>query len=191
MNRSKSPFKLRLVALLAGVAAVAVSAYSGGPTPAIATAAVKTQSLQFTGAAPSIDALLDQLLQAVMANDEQSLHRLRVTESEYLTIIVPWTVEEGRPARTIPEQSATFYWRMLDAKSRDMARLMLQQFGGKKLQSRQPEYTNGVQKYGGYTAYGQVRLPVVNEQGKEALLRSGTIAEVAGGYKFIGLNWND
>jgi hypothetical protein len=178
-------------ALVSAAVMIACVACSDTPTTSTAAAAVRTSSRQLSGGAASIDALLDQFVQAVAANDAAGLQRLRVTEAEYRQIIIPWTVEEGQPPRNIPEESASLYWRMLDTKSRDMSRFLLEQFGGKPLTRKAPTYTKGVQKYAGYTAYGQVRLPVTDDHGQELLLRTGTIAEVSGQYKFIGLNWND
>lgn len=164
---------------------------------AFATLAMKSSPrsaeppLRLNDGAASVDALLDELLQALAAKDEAALHRLRVTEAEYRELIVPGTVEEGKPLRRVSAQTATFFWRLLDAKNRDLGRIMLQEFGGQPLERRGLTYTHGVKKYGGYTAYGQVRLQVANQQGREMELRTGTIAEVDGRYKFIGINWED
>jgi hypothetical protein len=183
------------------IATLVVAALCGGCTPetgAETQASLRSQPQQavarpqpLVDAAPSLDALLDQFVDAVQRNDESALHALRVTEAEYTGIIVPWTVPAGQPQRQVPEQSTRFYWTLLDAKSRDLVRLLLDQHGGKKLRRTTAEYTKGVQTYGGYTAYGQLRLHVLDEEGKDVLLRAGTIAEVNGQYKFIGLNWND
>jgi len=146
---------------------------------------------KLSGGATSVGALLDELLEAVAANDENALHRLRVTETEYRSIIVPGTVSAGAPPRQASEQITTFFWSMLDTKSRDYGRLTLRQFGGQHLQRRGVEYRNGIKRFGGYTAYGSVHLTVVTDEGTQTELRSGTIAEVDGRYKLIGLNWDD
>ena len=146
---------------------------------------------QFQGGATSVDALLDDLLAAVAAHDEAALNRLRVTEEEYRTIIVPGTAEPGQPPRKISDHVSEYFWHMLDAKSRDLTYAALGQFGGQQLTRREVRYTKGVKQYQGYTALGEVRMQVVNTNGEKQEFRSGTIAEVGGRYKFIGLNWND
>lgn len=150
-----------------------------------------TRRPMLAGGATSVDALLDQFLDAVAANDEVALHHLRVTETEYRSIIVPGTVDVGAPPRHVTPKITTFFWHMLDAKSRDFAYQTLSEFGGQHLQRRSVSYTKGIRKFGGYTAYGDVHLEVATDEGKELQVRSGTIAEVDGRYKFIGLNWAD
>lgn len=141
--------------------------------------------------APSIEALVDRFVRAVDNADEEGLRRLRVTREEYLNIIVPGSVAIGQPPREIPEESAELHWKMLDAKSRDAARATLQEVGGRKLTREKLWFTRGVTNYDAYSAYGQVRVSVVGEGGREMLLRAGTIAEVGGSFKFVGLNWNE
>ena len=141
--------------------------------------------------APSVDALLDELLAALAAKDEHGLHRLRVTETEYRQIIIPGTVKEGEPPRKVDATPSEFFWRMLDQKSQDMGRLILERFGGHQYVRKDLTYTRGVRKFAWYTALGNVKLQVQDEDGVEHLLHTGAIAEVNGRYKFIGFNYND
>ncbi len=46
-------------------------------------------------------------------------------------------------------------------------------------------FENGDTAYAGYTAHRQLRLKVRSSDGTEHELRTGSIAEVAGTYKFI------
>jgi hypothetical protein len=47
----------------------------------------------------SLDSLIDEFVEALSTNDKKSLTRLRVTEREYLDIIVPGTVPVGAEPR--------------------------------------------------------------------------------------------
>lgn len=154
-------------------------------------AAPSVETPRLSHASPSIAALADSLLNALAANDERALHQLRVSESEYRTVIEPATVEPGQPPRHIDEASSKLFWSMLDTKSRDFARPLLSEFGGKTLTRKDVRFIRGVHQYAGYTAHSQMRVLVADEHGKETLVRSGTVAQVGDQYKLIGLNWDD
>lgn len=143
------------------------------------------------GGAASPEALADQLLEALAANDEAALQRLRVSESEYRRIIVPGTVTAGSPPRAAEPAATDFFWRMLDAKSHDFARQLLSELGGKHLTRREIRFTKGTHSFAGYTAHGQLRVAATDESGAPYIVRSGTIAQVGDRYKLIGLNWDD
>lgn len=145
---------------------------------------------QLTDGAPSVDALLDQFLASLAANDEQALNRLRVTEQEYRRIIIPGTVKPGEQPREVAETPSVFFWQMIDQKSQDVGRLILKRYGGRAYTRKDVTYTKGVRKFAWYTALGEVRLEIEDEQGKRQTLSTGTIAEVNGTYKFIGFNYN-
>ena len=171
-----------LGALASGLAVLAAKADTPPPLPL---------ERQLSGGAPSADALLDRLLDALAANDEAALHSLRVTESEYLSIIAPGTVPVGAPPRETPKEVSEFYWRLLDAKSRDLGRVLLHDFGGLRFHRKDVRFTRGTKEYAWYTASGETRLLVENDGGVESLVRTGWIAHVGDQYKFIGLNWNN
>ena len=145
---------------------------------------------RFSGGAPSAEALVDALLQALAANDEQALHRLRVTEPEYCTIIAPGTVEEGHAPRQLSELATQTFWRLLETKSRDIGAVLLRGFGSHRYTLKQIRYTKGTHKYAVYTAKGEVRLDLEDERGEPHEIKAGWIAEVGGRYKFIGFNTN-
>jgi hypothetical protein len=159
----------------------------------LAHAKTKTHSTppQFTDGAPSVDALLDQFLAALAAKDEARMHRLRVNEHEYRDIIIPGTVKEGEPPRAVDATPSEFFWRMLNQKSEDVGREILLEFGGHRYTRENVIFTKGTRKFGWYTAIGEVRLHLKDESGVEQILKTGSIAEVHGRYKFIGFNYND
>lgn len=155
---------------------------SAGPQPA---------PLQLSGGASSQEGLVDAWLEALARNDEARLHSLRVTREEYLEIMVPWTVKPGQPPRQVSEQPREFFWTVLDTKSRDLGRSMLQRYGGRRFQRRAIQFSEPRREYAGYRAHGLVRVDAVDEAGQPITVEGPWIAEVGGRYKFIGLDWTD
>jgi hypothetical protein len=142
--------------------------------------------------APSVDALIDELLEAIAHNDKDAMHRLRVTKDEYLQIIVPGTVEKGQPPRKVSKEPREFFWSLNDRKSRYAADNIMTRFGGRTPLTHELRFTNGTTEYLWYTARGQVRLDLLFEQGSlPEELRTGTIAEVDGRYKFLAFQWDN
>lgn len=158
---------------------------------ATATAPQPSAKPQLVDGAPSVDALLDRFLAALATRDESAMHRLRVTEQEYRGIIIPGMVKEGEPPRPVVAGPAEFFWRMLNQKSEDTGREIMLEFGGHRYTRANVIYTKGVRKFSWYTAIGEIRLHLKDESGDEKILKTGSIAEVHGRYKFIGFNYND
>ena len=146
---------------------------------------------ELTRGATSIDQLLDAFLAAVQAKDEQALTQLRVDHREYRDIIIPGTVKPGQPPRNVPDETAEFFWSMINQKSLDVGYALLKNFGGHKYTRKEVSYTKGTREFGWYKAHGDVRLELVDEQGAVRELHTGAIAEVDGHYKFIGFNSNN
>jgi hypothetical protein len=147
--------------------------------------------LELTNGAPSIDALLDQFLAALTARDEPAMHQLRVTEREYREIIIPGTVKPGQPLRTVSDVNSQFFWSMLNQKSEDVGRGILKKWGGHTYTRRGLRFTKGSRPFAAYTAHGDVRLQVEDENHDTGELWVGAIAEVAGRYKFISFYSNN
>ncbi|MBX3028483.1 hypothetical protein KF840_26615 [bacterium] len=145
----------------------------------------------FTGGAESTEALLDQFLAAITAGDLEALHRLRVTKEEYGAIIVPGMTPKGQPPRTTFEKVNTVFFGMLDSRSRYAAKALVDRFQGKRIVSRQVTFSKPTQEWAWYTARGELRLVVVDDQGESYELKSGWIADVDGRYKFIAFNWDN
>ncbi|MDX2168474.1 MAG: hypothetical protein SF182_15475 [Deltaproteobacteria bacterium] len=148
--------------------------------------------ISFTAGAPSVDALIDELLDAIARNDKDAMHRLRVTKDEYLQIIVPGTVEKDQAPRQLTEQPREFFWSLNDRKSRYAADSILARFGGRTPLSHQLRFSRGTTEYLWYTARGQVRLDLTFADAPlPEELRTGTIAEVDGRYKFLAFQWDN
>jgi hypothetical protein len=146
--------------------------------------------LKLTDGARSIDGLLEQFQSALDAKDENALRKLRVTEREYREIIIPGTVKPGQPPREVAPTPSVFFWQMIDQKSDDVARHLIELFGGHKTRRISVKFTKGTREFAWYKSHGDVQLTLQDEQGRERELRTGAIAEVDGRFKFIGFNSN-
>jgi hypothetical protein len=140
---------------------------------------------------PSEELLLDEFIAAVAARDAEALHRLRVTDVEYREVIIPGTAPVGRTMQgPLTDTKFNFFWSMLNTKSRDYGDLVVNNFGGHRWRRERFWYTQEPRQYSGYRALGEVRIAVVDDEGRTATMRSGTIADVGGRYKFIGFQYD-
>jgi len=136
--------------------------------------------------APSSDALIQRFLQALDQKDERALRSLRTTESEYRSIILPGTVPPGAPRRHYRKDVADYFWGVMNAKSAYYEQYLINTAGGRGPSTlKLVTYKKGRQQYADYTAYKQLRLVVEDGAGHEQDIRTGSIVEVGGRYKFI------
>ena len=161
--------------------------YANAKTTKPPAKAAATPSVQFSNAAPSTDALIGRFMEALEQKDRPKLQSLRVTENEYLDVIMPGSVEPGRPLKQYDhhDQASQYFWGILDTKSRYLEVSLLDKFGGTPLKIKSVKYQRGVKDYATYRAYKQLRLVVERTDGTEDELETGSIAEVNGQYKFI------
>jgi len=138
-----------------------------------------------SAAAPSPARLIDELLRALGRKDRDALRRLRLTESEYREIVLPGNVDVGQPLRTYPAEVSEFAWRQLDTKSAYYEDFLVRQFGGRSFKVKAIEYEKGTQQYATYRAHKQLRLTLEDGDGAEVELRTGSVAEIAGQFKFV------
>ena len=162
----------------------------GSAADVLAAAQAARQSFA-AGAAPSVDALMDEFVQALTKKDQDALIRLRVTKSEYVDLIVPGTVPVGQPPRLISEQPKEYYWSLIDTKSHYYADNLVGEFGGRTYHGRQLKFSRPTKEYAWYTAEGQVRLELEGDDDRTYHLLTGWLAEVDGKYKFISYEYND
>ena len=200
LMKRRSSLVAIVVALLTGISLVTLTAQRGATSETNAVRVAEERAAQpkpgppiaLSGGAPSIDALIDEFLDAVERKDFDAVHRLRVTKDEYLGIIVPGTVDKGQPPRQISEQPREFFWALTDRKSRYAADNIVEHFGGLLFTAHALRFSKGSSSYLWYTTYGQVRLDLRTPENPDVLhLRTGSIAEVDGRYKFLAFNWND
>src|SRR5262245_4040382 len=140
---------------------------------------------ELRGGGTSVQQLVEKLLVAIKQKDEGALRSLRVNQDEYRQIIVPGSVEPGKPARQLVEDWIEFGWNSLDEKNRHAERAMLDHLGGKDLTLRKVTF-RGERQYAGYRAYRLPTLQIGNPGAEDLSIETGSIAEVDGRYKFIG-----
>lgn len=148
---------------------------------------VRPAHFKLVDAAPSVDALIGRLLDALAANDADALHRLRVTEDEYRTFILPGSVKPGEPPQVFDEASSQHLWGMLNSHSLYVAKGIIAKYGGHRYRLKGTEFAKGQQKYAWYEAYKVVNLTLEDEKGIAGELELGSIANVDGQFKFISL----
>jgi len=135
--------------------------------------------------APSLEALVDQMLRALANKDAEALRRLRVSKKEYLDVILRGHVEPGEPPRELSAVWRQYAWDYLNDRSTLHEQRLLADYGGRKLTVRKMEFERGQKSYAGYRAYRQLRLTVADPDGAERELRTGSIAQIGQTYKFI------
>jgi hypothetical protein len=136
-------------------------------------------------AAASVDALIDRFLAALATKDKAAIEQLRVSEAEYRDVILPGSVPPGQPPKIYPEPTSRYFWNLLNTKSQYSLNSVIAGAGGHTLLRKETRYQKGVQEYAWYRAYKHPELTLVDEQGQEIQLSTGSIAEVNGQYKFI------
>jgi hypothetical protein len=173
-------------------AALSNAAPQPGVTPSkqprpeeVVTAAQAARQSFAASAAPSVDVLMNEFVQALTKKDKDALNKLRVTKAEYVDLIVPGTVPVGQPPRLVSEQPKEYYWSLIETKSSYYADNLIGLFGGRAYRGRQLKFSRPTQEYAWYTAVGQVRLDLDGDDDRTYHLRTGWLAEVDGKYKFI------
>ncbi len=143
-----------------------------------------------TDAAPSIDALIDRLVAALAKRDADALNRLRVTEEEYRTFVLPGSGDPGQPGRVYDDVSSQFAWQRLNTNSVYAGAGIMRDYGGHAFKVKEVTYLKGRNEYAWYTAFKTVGLKLEDETGKEGELMLGSIAEIDGQFKFVSLLGN-
>jgi hypothetical protein len=171
---------LVLGAVTLGAAAFFVSgrvqaADQGKPAPAV----------RLQHAAPSIDKLIDEFVKAINDRDKVRLRQLRVSQEEYLGVIVPGSIEPGEHRPQYNQEESDYIWGILNGKSVYAEANLIASFGGHHATVTEKEFRKGIKKYADYTAYKQLVLTLKDDKGTEATMRIGSIAEVDGQFKFI------
>lgn len=137
------------------------------------------------GGAASMEELLDEFIEGLEAGDRGALSNLRVSEDEYRNVIVPGSVEPGEPPQILSEEASEYFYGVLHGKSQYNRNALLREFGGKKLEVKSYSFEKGEKQYADYKAHRRLEIEVVDEEGKSYELRTGSIAEVDGRFKFI------
>lgn len=129
--------------------------------------------------------LIDRFMAALEQRDNEALEKLRVSETEYISFILPGAVAPGEPLRKWPQDVSGYYYRSLNTRSLYSQQALLDSFGGRPLKLVSADYEEGTKAYANHTAYRQLRLKLQEADGKETTLATGSIVEVKGRYKFM------
>jgi hypothetical protein len=141
--------------------------------------------VRFQHGAPSIDKLIDEFIEAINDRDKVRLRQLRVSQEEYLGVILPGSVEPGERRPQYNQEESDYLWGMLNGKSVYAEANLIASFGGHHATVTEKEFRKGTKKYADYTAYKQLVLTLKDDKGTEATMRIGSIAEKDGQFKFI------
>jgi hypothetical protein len=177
--------------LAATTRAIAAEATAATPAPQAAGAAsaetgTATQPTpdRLTGGASSLDELVARFLEALGRRDRDALEGLRVTEAEYRSIIVPGSVAPGAPPQVLSEAGLEYFWGEMSQKSAAHREAILEHFGGRPFTPVRHSFEKGIREFAGYKAYGRLRVVLRDPQGAESELRTGSIVERDGRFKF-------
>jgi hypothetical protein len=78
-----------------------------------------------------------------------------------------------------------YYWGVLDTRSYYSESRLLSEYGGRHYEVRAFGFERGVKEHATYTGHRQLRLTLEAEDGTEVLVRTGSIAEIDGRFKFL------
>jgi len=135
--------------------------------------------------AASIEGLIDDFVHAINDQDKAKLRQLRVSQDEYVGVILPGSVKPGGRRPQYNQEEAEYLWGILNGKSIYAEAGLLASFGGHHATATGKEFRKGTTQYADYTAYKQLVLTLKDDKGTEATMRIGSIAEVDGQFKFI------
>lgn len=169
---------LRIAAVLLVVVGL-VQALSSAPVSASAP------GLRLSGGADSVDELLQRFLAALRENDSKKLRALRVTEREYRELVVPGNVKPGDPPQILSGEASEYFWQQMNQKSAYHETSLLDRHAGRTYTIEGYSFEKGHKRYAGHQAWRRLALDVKNENGGAGQIRTGSIIERDGRYKFV------
>ena len=138
-----------------------------------------------------IDALLERVLDALAKKDAKALNDLRVTEREYCDFVLPGAVAKGEQPKALTEEASEFAWDMLNTKSLYAADAVISSLRrqalhhqGRSVRQR-PASVRVVRQ-----SYNTTVLTLEDDAGGIHELTLGSIAQIDGQFKFVGLLGN-
>jgi hypothetical protein len=153
-------------------------------SPPAGAAGAEAERPRLTGGAGSIDELLDRFVAALASGEGERLEELRVTESEYRSILIPGSVDPGAPPQVLSEEGLEYFWAEMSQKSAAHREAILARFGRRALTPLRHSFEKGEREFAGYKAYEKLVLVFRDEKGAEVELRTGSIVERDGRFKF-------
>jgi hypothetical protein len=168
----------RLGALLAILAAVVFAVRASASLP-------KPYTLE--GAAPSIDVLVSQLVDALESGDKEAVNRCLITKQDYVDFVLPGAGKPGTPPRHYDDRMNDYAWGTMYGKTIYFRANLIDSMRGKHYTVKDYHFRKGVNDYAWYRAHEQISILLVDDSGSEKPLNTGSILEVNGRYKFISL----
>ena len=128
----------------------------------------------------SVDALAEEVLRALGANDASALERVALTSDEFRDHVWPYLPSAG-PERNVPFD---FVWSRLRRNSDGYLRQTIAQYGGQDLTLAGVEFSGETSEYGAVRVYRETWLRVRDAEGVESTIRLfGSTIEQDGRYK--------
>lgn len=179
--------KLARISFLVVISCVAAYAVLGGTTVSGSLTAPRGAALHppLSGGASSVDELLEKFVAALGAKDGKALEALRVDEDEYRKIIMPGSVKPGQPPQKLSPAADEYFWQSLNMKSLYGGRALLAGYGGRQYRVKSVTWVKGIDDYAWYRCYDRLELTMLDADGEEHVLDTGSVAEVDGRFKFI------
>jgi hypothetical protein len=171
--------------VIVGLAVALLVAPGFGTQLHAAQAAAAATKPALENASPSVEALIDRFLDALARKDRAALRGLRVTESEYRTLIMPGAVPPGSPLRHYPDEVSEYFWSVMNTKSAHYESYLINTVGGRHLTAKGFTWAKGTEDYATHSAFKQLRLTVEDGDGKEEEVKTGSIVRVGDQYKFM------
>jgi len=179
--------KLTRISILVSVLALIVTAVLSGTTVdgAHVVPGGAAAHPPLSGGASSVDELLGKFVTALENNDRDALEALRVDETEYRKIIMPGSVPPGQPPQRLSPAADEYFWESLNGKSIYNRMYLLHSFGGHRYRIKSVEWLKGIRDFAWFRCYDRLELTLVDDQGTEHVVNTGSVAQVGGRFKFI------
>ena len=133
-----------------------------------------------SGTHESVEALADEVLRAIGANDASAQERVALTADEFQTHVWPHLPAAGSE-RNVPFD---FVWQRLRRNSDGYLRQTLAQYGGHDLTLVGVEFAGDTSDYGPVRVYRETWLRLRDQEGAESMARLfGSTIEQDGRYK--------
>jgi len=179
--------KLARISVLALVLGVFVMAVLGGTTVdgSLVVPRGTAPHPPLSGGASSVDELLGKFVAALEAGDRGALENLRVGEVEYRQVIMPGSVPPGQPPQKLSPAADEYFWQSLNGKSVYGSQHLVSAYGGRQYHIKNVTWLKGIDEYAWFRCYDRLELTLIDQQGAEHVLNTGSVAEVDGRFKFI------
>jgi hypothetical protein len=143
---------------------------------------VDEPKVPLSGTFTSIEALAEEILLGIEANDFEALIGLALSKAEYRDYVWP-QLPASRPGTNL---TVDYTYQGLRTKSVHALRFTLEEHGGRKYELLGVEFAGETTDYNTYRVFRDARVLVRNEEGNEGYLDLfGSVMEYQGQYKLF------